>query len=468
VNYALATVGAVRGLGTRNQPSKGEFRMREEYSLRDYHKRNQAEPVICELCGSVFLPDAPGLTVCSLDCYDAHEAGRPKQKVRTYRINESRPEAPRPKPQTRPEDNPLADDELWAARAKYWQGTESRSPARKNANRRTSERRPLVLTGHGVQLRIDRGTLFVRNGFTHYPQAREEWRLFPGDWRVPSRIILLDTDGSLSLHVIKWLSEQGVPLVMIDWQGKAVSVIGGDGTATDPELRRAQLEARNNGRGLKLAIQLIRDKIIASQETLKTLPSARCKAAIGKLDRALRELRGPIARIEQVMLIEARAAADYFGVWYTVPVNWKGIERHPIPDEWRFVGKRGSFFSGRNRHSTDPVNAMLNYAYAVLESEVLTATVAAGLDPIIGYLHTCRPGRLALVYDLMEPLRPEADRRVLGFVGSNIFTPQDFLLSTSGLCRLHPVLAKVVLNRLNASELRRLAEDVIRQGPLRF
>src|SRR5215210_8198907 len=53
----------------------------------------------------------------------------------------------------------------------------------------------------------------------------------------------------------------------------------------------------------------------------------------------------------------------------------------------------------RNRHANHPVNAMLNYAYAVLESQVRIATVAQGLDPAIGYLHVCRPGRAALVYD---------------------------------------------------------------------
>jgi CRISPR-associated protein Cas1 len=414
--------------------------MRQEYSARDYHKRNKTEPRACDYCGTLFLPDAPGLLFCSIDCFEAYEAGKTKPKVRTCRLNESRPEPPRPKPNVAKDDSP-GDDELWAARAEYWKGQEKKSTARK----RVGERKPLILTGHGVQLRVDRGALFVRNGFTHYPQAREEWRLFPGDWRLPSRIILLDTDGSLSLHVITWLSEQGVPLVMINWQGKAVSVIGGDGTTTALELRQAQLEARNNGRGLQLAIQLIRDKIIASQETLKTLPSGRCKIAIGKLGRALKELRGPIVRIEQVMLIEARAAADYFGVWHTLPIKWKGTERHPIPDEWRFIGKRESFISGKNRHATDPVNAILNYAYAVLESQVLTGTVAAGLDPSIGYLHACRPGRMALVYDLMEPLRPRVDLQVLDFVRTHSFGPGDFLLTSNGSCRIVPQLVKKLI-----------------------
>jgi CRISPR/Cas system-associated endonuclease Cas1 len=32
------------------------------------------------------------------------------------------------------------------------------------------------------------------------------------------------------------------------------------------------------------------------------------------------------------------------------------------------------------------------------------------LDPTLGYLHVCPPGRQALVYDLMEPHRPRLDR----------------------------------------------------------
>jgi CRISP-associated protein Cas1 len=59
---------------------------------------------------------------------------------------------------------------------------------------------------------------------------------------------------------------------------------------------------------------------------------------------------------------------------------------------------------------------MLNYAYAVRESQVRIAAVSQGLDPTIGYLHTRRHVRAALVYDLMEPMRPQVDRLVLSFV----------------------------------------------------
>ena len=89
-------------------------------------------------------------------------------------------------------------------------------------------------------------------------------------------------------------------------------------------------------------------------------------------------------------------------------------------------------------------NPRHNYAYAVLESQVRIAVVCLGLDPTIGYLHACRPGRVALVYDLMEPLRPQLDRLVLNFMWSHTFAPSDFVLGTDGVCRLHSQLARQV------------------------
>src|SRR5262249_6144829 len=91
--------------------------------------------------------------------------------------------------------------------------------------------------------------------------------------------------------------------------------------------------------------------------------------------------------------------------------------------------------------------------YAVLESQVRLATVAEGVDPTIGYLHAMRPGRAALVYDLMEPLRPKIDRLILDFVRTQTFTPTDFLLTESGVCRLHPQLAQRVIELLLGDQM---------------
>src|SRR5215211_841390 len=333
----------------------------------------------------------------------------------------------------------------WAERGRYWEGpTSEPSIPPRSLRKRKVERKPLVLNGHGVRLRIHQGALIVQNGFTYYPQERQELRLFPGDRRLPSRIVLLDSDGSISIGVIKWLSAQQVPLVLLNWQGEVVSVMG-EGTAYEPALREAQLAAQRSEVGLQISLRLIQDKVIASQVALRTLPrSYGREVALFKLDLMLEELKiTPPQSVEELLLIEARAAHTYFTCWQLLPLKWKGTGRKPILPEWKYVRMRRSMLGG-NRHATHPVNAMLNYAYAVLESQVRIAIVSQGLDPTIGYLHVCRPGRVVLVYDLMEPLRPQVDRLVLNFMRSHTFAPSDFVLGTNGVCRLHSQLARQV------------------------
>src|SRR5262249_20276372 len=162
------------------------------------------------------------------------------------------------------------------------------------------------------------------------------------------------------------------------------------------------------------------------------------------LKQAARELKThPPSSIDKLRGIEGGAGSAYFRAWHSFPLSWKGIGRKTIPDDWRRIQARSSLASGRhrpNRYATHPINAMLNYAYGVLENEVRTHVVAAGLDPTIGYLHGSYKDKHALVYDLMEPLRPVMDRRILEFVQQTVFTPADFTLSSDGLCRLNPQL----------------------------
>ena len=375
------------------------------------------------------------------------QRGNGRKRGKEKKPRKRRSDAPPPRgPTGRAVEEQAREEVEWAKRGQHWQREAAEKPRPPSPYRRRKiERKPLVLVGHGVRLRVHQGTLLVQNGFTHYPQQREELRLFPGDSRLPSRIIALDSDGSISLDVIKWLSQQGIPLVLLSWQGEVISVVG-DGTAYDPELRAAQVAAQKSRTGLRISTELIKEKIANSCDTLRSLPpSTVMDAAMDKLEAMVGELRSrPLETIDALLMFEAQAAYTYFASWQMLPLRWKGIGRKPIPPEWWHIVARPSMVSGRNRHASHPVNAMLNYAYAVLESQVRIATVSYGLDPAIGYLHTSRPGRVALVYDLMEPLRPIVDRLVLGFGRSHTFAPSDFSLGRSGVCRLHPQLARQI------------------------
>jgi CRISP-associated protein Cas1 len=129
--------------------------------------------------------------------------------------------------------HPQSDDPEWFLRSRHWSSL-SASPKDKRV-RRQPRREPLILAGQGVSLRIEAGTLLIRNGFTHYPQKQETYRYFKGDADLPRRIIMLDGSGSITFDVLTWLNEQKVPLVKIDWTGNAVTVVSGDSFAANRE-----------------------------------------------------------------------------------------------------------------------------------------------------------------------------------------------------------------------------------------
>jgi CRISPR-associated protein Cas1 len=65
-----------------------------------------------------------------------------------------------------------------------------------------------------------------------------------------------------------------------------------------------------------------------------------------------------------------------------------------------------------SRNASHPVNAILNYAYAVLQSQVQIKAVADGSTRCSESCTYEREGSPAFVFDLMEPERTRVDRVV--------------------------------------------------------
>ena len=117
--------------------------------------------------------------------------------------------------------NSNCDD--WAIQSEFWIAETAKLQKPRRIRQRNSN--PLILTGHGTSMRIDCGTLLIKEGFTHYPQKQIEHRYFAADLELPRTILLLDGSGSLSFDVLSWLGEQGVSLIRIKWDGSiAVAV----------------------------------------------------------------------------------------------------------------------------------------------------------------------------------------------------------------------------------------------------
>ena len=59
---------------------------------------------------------------------------------------------------------------------------------------------------------------------------------------------------------------------------------------------------------------------------------------------------------------------------------------------------------------------MLNYLYAVLESEARLAVASLGLDPGLGVLHVDSGNRDSLALDVLEPVRAQVDSYLLDWI----------------------------------------------------
>lgn len=113
----------------------------------------------------------------------------------------------------------------------------------------------------------------------------------------------------------------------------------------------------------------------------------------------------------QLMGIEGRAAASYFGVFGDL-----------------FLDKFGSRFLGRRkRPPTDPINALLSFGYTLLTNQAVGAAHIVGLDPYVGFLHSTQYGRPAVALDVIEMFRaPIVDSVVLTLLNNRMLDYTDF------------------------------------------
>ena len=144
---------------------------------------------------------------------------------------------------------------------------------------------------------------------------------------------------------------------------------------------------------------------------------------------------------ERIRIIEAQAASAYWAAWRTLPINFPRNDEPRVPAHWRVFGARVSPLTGSPRLAVNPPNAMLNYLYAVIESESRLAAAALGLDPGIGVLHVDTPARDSLACDLMEVVRPQVDAFLLDWITRETLKRDWFLEQRDGNCRLMAELA---------------------------
>ena len=184
--------------------------------------------------------------------------------------------------------------------------------------------------------------------------------------------------------------------------------------------------AADPARALGIARGLVEAKI----RNQRTILRRNWKADEGPDDRLARMKRlaeaAPHARSAEALLgLEGEAAAIYFEAFDGL------LGDGGVSESFRFERRN-------RRPPTDPINALLSFAYALLVRALVGPATAAGLDPYLGMFHRPRHGRPSLALDLMEPFRPIlADSVVLMAVNNGEVTPGDFIHNGPS-CALKP------------------------------
>lgn len=226
------------------------------------------------------------------------------------------------------------------------------------------------------------------------------------------REIVISSKVTITSELIKECVSQGIGILFTTRFGKPVAMMSSAKVGGTVANRKKQYESLEGEKGLQAAREVLRGKIRNQVSNLKYYSKAkrRSEEAAGLLYRNAEELKESLGKLEaansydELRWVEAETSQLYWDSMRLVFEDWG--------------------FEGRREDNNSPVNIALNVCYNLLSCEVWRNVLYFSLDPFAGYLHTDRPGKLSLVYDLMEPYRPIVDR----FVASQLrsMRPVDF------------------------------------------
>ena len=303
----------------------------------------------------------------------------------------------------------------------------------------------LYLTEQRSLVKKDGDTLVV-----HIPEDKEKGTE-PRKVRVP--LVKVDQvvvygDSTITSPALAALLAQHAEVCFLNYYGGFVGRLSPE-FSKNSLIRLAQHRAHDDvARSLQLARAFVAGKLGNLRAMLMRSNRKRDDAA---LDAAAETIKGILDQVAQVQSdgapppdprhpqadtpqgrllgLEGAASAAYFGVFDKL-----------LNDDWGF-GKRV------RRPPTDPINALLSYAYTLLMHQTMAAVNIVGLDPYVGFLHSSQYGKPAMELDVMEEFRPViADSVVLTLVNNGMIKRDDFV-EELGAYRLTDAARKVFLTK---------------------
>ncbi len=263
--------------------------------------------------------------------------------------------------------------------------------------------------------------------------------------------IIVSASTSISSEAVKLLAENSVPVLFMG-RGKPVALLHGFFMHGTVLTRREQITAYNDPRGTHLAKAFVDAGMTNKHRLLAYFANSRKRTdptladnlgiaieEIKRVQEKLGEVEGLVTENRyQIMGLEAEATRIYYQALRMI-----------LPEEIHFARRE-------KRPPRDPFNSALSLGYTILNSRVLAAVTACGLEPFAGYLHADRSGKPSLVLDLSEEFRqPLVDRTAISMFTQGTITTKDFEHTGGRLLFSEDAKKKYIealLNRLESGE----------------
>jgi len=286
---------------------------------------------------------------------------------------------------------------------------------------------PLLLSGYGISIDVNRAHLTIKQ--------KESVKEFEPH-RIPYDSIIIDGHyGLISFEAMRWLSKHDVSIALLNWNGNLLSTTVSQKTL-NAQLKIGQYEKYLNPESrLYIAGQIVKQKVKSSLSLLKSLSNF--------YDIDLSTINKEIERVDydninSLMMYEGRIASAY---WSELTKIFNSLSK-----DFHFERRKNLSYSW-NMNASDPINALLNYGYAILESIIRKEINTIGLDVSIGYLHEIDHSKHPLVYDLQELFRYVIDYSVIELLETKL-KKSDFITTENYHIRLKPNTAELLIEKI--------------------
>ena len=273
----------------------------------------------------------------------------------------------------------------------------------------------LTISDYGTYLGVEANRLVVRHA--------EQQRYFPLNRLVTINIAKRGV--SFSSDLIEALSSRGIKLFFLDFRGVPHAAIVGQSQHGVVAVRATQMAFCQHNT-LPLARQIVNGKLKNQRAVLNHLNKYHQHLTLQNAAQALllyADQSRQAGTIETLLGFEGAGASAYFQALLEAQLF------------------SSTFQTREGRGSIEINNVMLNLGYAVLSSYLLNAIINSGLEPYLGIMHSKRPGKMALVLDLMEEYRAwVVDRAVI-----------KLRQRSEGKTALDPKLKKALISEIQAT-----------------